>query len=135
MTDFLNNWLLTILIFLPTAGAVLVLLAKGRDAVRWTALVTCIVTFALSLLLFATFDWKTGAGVYDYAPHGVVQMVTRHPWIPAFNIDYLVGIDGLSFPLVILSTFICLLACIASWNIDEILKGYRCLFLLLEPCI
>ena len=50
--DFLNNWILTILIFLPTAGAILVLMAKGRDAVRWTALGTTIITFAASLLLF-----------------------------------------------------------------------------------
>src|SRR5881628_3779293 len=100
MTDFLNTWLLTILIFLPTAGAVLVLLAKGRDAIRWTALGTTIATFLLSLLLFATFDWKTGNGTYAYASDGgSVQMVTRAAWIPAFNIQYLVGIDGLSFPL------------------------------------
>ena len=46
--DFLNHWLLTILIFLPSAGAILVLLAKGRDAIRWTALATTIVTFAAS---------------------------------------------------------------------------------------
>ena len=62
---FLNHWLLTILIFLPTAGAVLVLLAKGRDAVRWTALGTTIVTFLLSLLLLTTFDWHAGNG-YGY---------------------------------------------------------------------
>jgi NADH-quinone oxidoreductase subunit M len=135
MTDFLNTWLLSILIFLPSAGAILVLFAKGRDAIRWIALGTTIVTFLLSLLLFSTFDWKGGNGVYDYAPHGVVQMVTRLSWIPAFNIEYLVGIDGLSFPLVILSTFICLLACIASWNIDKMLKGYMCLFLVLETGI
>jgi NADH-quinone oxidoreductase subunit M len=134
--DFLNTWLLTILIFLPTAGAVLVLLAKGRDTIRWTALGTTIATFLLSLLLFATFDWKTGNGTYAYASDGgSVQMVTRAAWIPAFNIQYLVGIDGLSFPLVILSTFICLLACLASWNIEKMLKGYMALFLFLETGI
>src|SRR6185437_11933682 len=133
--DFLNNWLLTILIFLPCVGAGLVLFAKSRDAVRWTALVTTIVTFLISLLLFATFDWHKGAG-YGYASDGgTVQMVQRASWIPAFNIDYLVGIDGLSFPLVILSTFICMLACVASWKIDKMLKGYMALFLFLETGI
>src|SRR5687768_8094004 len=103
--DFLNNWLLTILIFLPTVGAVLTLIVKGRDAVRWTALATTIATFILSLVLFATFKWGDGNG-YDWAKSGgVVQMEQRATWIPAFNIEYLVGIDGLSFPLVILSTF------------------------------
>ncbi|HEY8665692.1 MAG TPA: NADH-quinone oxidoreductase subunit M [Tepidisphaeraceae bacterium] len=135
MSEFLNQWLLTILIFLPCAGAILVLMAKGRDAIRWAALGTTIVTFLASLLLLATYHWGAGVG-YDYAENGgVVQMVQRADWIKAFNIQYLVGIDGLSFPLVILSTFICMLACIASWNIDKMSKGYFALFLFLETGI
>src|SRR5688572_30595423 len=62
-------------------------------------------------------------------------MEQRAPWIKAFNIEYLVGIDGLSFPLVLLSTFICLLSCIASWNIEKMIKGYMALFLFLETGI
>ena len=136
MVEFLNNWLLTILIFLPTAGAILVLFARDRDSVRWTALGTTIATFAASLLLFATFKWNVGSG-YGYleGTGGVVQMVQRATWIKSFNIEYLVGIDGLSFPLVLLSTFICLLACIASWNIHKMTKGYMALFLFLETGI
>jgi NADH-quinone oxidoreductase subunit M len=136
--DFLRSNLLTILIFLPCAGAILTLFAKGRDAIRWTALLTTLVTFLASLLLFATYDWRQPGG-YDYAPRGTVQMVNNNgqgaSWIPAFNIQYKVGIDGLSFPLVILSTFVCLLSCIASWKIDKMLKGYMCLFLFLETGI
>ena len=52
--DLLNNWLLTILIFLPTVGAILVMFCRTRDSVRWMALGTTIVTFLASLLLFAT---------------------------------------------------------------------------------
>src|SRR5436190_8367750 len=133
--DFLKNNLLTILIFLPTVGAILVLLQKKRDAVRWTALITCLITFLLSLLLFAFFNWHQGEG-YAYAQDGgTVQLVQRADWIKSFNVQYLVGIDGLSFPLAILSTFICLLACIASWNIEKMLKGYMVLFLMLESGI
>jgi NADH-quinone oxidoreductase subunit M len=136
--EFLTQNLLTILIFLPLVGAVAVLLQPTRSGVRWTALITTIVVFALSLLLFATFDWTKGHG-YSYmnadGTGGVVQMVQRCSWIPAFNIEYLVGIDGLSFPLVILSTFVCVLACIASWNIEKSPKGYFALFLLLETGI
>src|SRR4051812_42808365 len=133
--DFLRDNLLTILIFLPTAGAVLTLLGKSRDAVRWTALGTTILTFLPSLLLFATFDWHKGEGYKYEQDGGTVQMVQAARWIPSFNIDYRVGIDGLSFPLVILSTFICVLACIASWNIPKMLKGYMALFLFLETGI
>jgi NADH-quinone oxidoreductase subunit M len=133
--DFLRHNLLTILIFLPTAGALLVLLAKDRLAVRWTALVTTLVTFALSLLLLVTYNWHKGSGYAYESDGGVVQMVQSARWIPAFNVDYRVGIDGLSLPLVLLSTFICLLACIASWNIDKMTKGYMALFLFLETGI
>ena len=137
MLDFLNHYLLTILIFLPAAGAILVLLTPDRRQARWLALGTTLVTFALSLLLLATFQWSAPenapAGKYAYAGvGGIVQMVTRVDWIPAFKIQYLVGIDGLSFPLVLLSTFICVLACLASWNIDKMTKGYFALFLFLE---
>ncbi len=143
--DFLNHYLLSILIFVPTIGAALVLFAKGRDAVRWTALGTTIVTFILSLMLFITFNWKT-SGPYAYAQYdaktgeyvansGVVQMVQSCDWIPAFNVQYKLGIDGLSFPLIVLTTFVCVLACIASWNIEKQLKGYMALFLFLETGI
>jgi NADH:ubiquinone oxidoreductase subunit 4 (subunit M) len=66
--DFLRHYLLTILIFAPTAGAVLVLMAKSRDAVRWTALAATIVTFLLSLMLLlpGVYDWNAGIG-YNYA--------------------------------------------------------------------
>ena len=138
--DFISNNILTILIFLPGAGAILTLLARGRDAVRWTALATTLVTFALSLVLFALYDWnksgnyawlETGRGAQD----GIVQLRQEASWIPAFNIQYKVGVDGLSFPLVILSTFICVLSCIASWNIEKMTKGYMALFLFLETGI
>src|SRR4051812_11812572 len=106
---FLNNNLLTLLIFLPSVGALILLPMRSRDTVRWVALGTTLVTFLASLLLFATFDWhKGGAYAYMNDAGGVVQMVQEANWIPAFNIKYKVGIDGLSFPLVLLSTFICL---------------------------
>src|ERR1700679_4355998 len=102
--EFLRGNLLTILILLPALGAIATLFAKNRDAVRWCALATCGITFLASLLLFATFDWHQGSG-YAYAKDGgTVQMVQVASWISAFNVEYRVGIDGLSFPLVILPT-------------------------------
>src|SRR5436305_2944480 len=137
--QFLQDYLLTILIFLPTAGAVLVLFQRDRNAVRWTALAFTIATFIGSLLLLlpGMFDWSRG-GAYAYMTQGgggVVQLVSDGSWIPAFNIHYKVGIDGLSLPLVLLSTFVCVLSCIASWNIDKMTKGYFALFLFLETGI
>ena len=56
----------------------------------------------------------------------------RVPWIGSFNIDYFLGVDGISMPLVLLTTFLSFLAMIASWKIDKYVKGYCILFLLLE---
>src|SRR5687767_2085947 len=141
--DFLTNNLLTILIFLPTVGAIITFMVKSRDAARWAALATTIVVFVLSLLLFFVFDWHqagdyawlNGNGGEGGGGAGTVQLRQEADWIPAFNIKYKVGIDGLSFPLVILSTFICVLSCIASWNIEKMTKGYMALFLFLETGI
>src|SRR6185369_9614631 len=71
----------------------------------------------------------------DGSSSGIVQLRQEASWIPAFNIYYKVGVDGLSFPLVILSTFICMLSCVASWNIEKMTKGYMALFLFLETGI
>jgi NADH-quinone oxidoreductase subunit M len=136
LNEFLNRYLLTILIFLPAAGALLTLVAKDRNQAKWTALVITVANFLLSLLILAVFQWTPVADRYDYASqNGVVQMVTRIPWISSFHIDYLVGIDGLSCPLVLLSTFISVLACLASWNIEKMAKGYFALFLILQTGI
>ena len=127
--------LLSILIILPSAGAIATLMMRGTSAIRWMALATTLVTFAVSLLLLFTFDWHR-SGEYGYeSSGGTVQMVQQFSWIPALNIQYKVGIDGLSFPLVLLTTGITVLACIASWKIDKMTKGYFALFLFLESGI
>ena len=109
--------------------------ASSREAVLAKPCTVTELLQAVSLILFGLYDWGAGSG-YAYADQGgVVQLVQHARWIPAFNIEYRVGIDGLSFPLVILSTFICVLAAMASWNIDKMSKGYWALFLFLETGI
>jgi NADH-quinone oxidoreductase subunit M len=141
--QFLSDILLTLLIFVPTLGAVLTLMARGRDAARWTALGTTLVALALSLLILVPFKWRPdaggGAASYAYnagqaspASFGVVQLVREADWIPSFGVKYRVGVDGLSLPLVLLTTFICVLAAVASWNVQKMTRGYFALFLFLE---
>src|SRR5262249_24783391 len=60
------------------------------------------------------------------------DLVGRVPWISQFNIDYFLGVDGISMPLILLTTVISFLAMLASWNIDRYVRGYCALFLLLE---
>jgi NADH-quinone oxidoreductase subunit M len=142
----LKTNILSWLIFLPLIGGAVMLFLKERKHMKWTALAFTLATFVLSLALLGLYDFKGKSGVYAYqgpaaadmpwqAPNGVVQLVQAVPWIPSLNVEYRLGIDGLSLPLVILSTFICVLACIASWNIEKMTKGYMMLFLLLETGI
>jgi NADH-quinone oxidoreductase subunit M len=60
------------------------------------------------------------------------DLLARFPWIPHFNIDYFVGIDGISMAMILLTTVVTFLSMIASWNIEKHVKGYCALFLLLE---
>jgi NADH-quinone oxidoreductase subunit M len=67
----------------------------------------------------------------ELATVGSRDLVTRSPWIPYFHIQYYLGLDGISLSMVLLTAFISLLACLASWNIDRQVKGYYSLFLVL----
>jgi NADH-quinone oxidoreductase subunit M len=61
-----------------------------------------------------------------------MQGMVRHDWIPSWDVYYFLGFDGISFPLVLLTSFLCVLAMGASWPITKHVKGYCILFLLLE---
>ena len=130
--------LLSIIVFLPTVGALLCLFAPKRH-VRTVAVFFSFVTFAVSLLLFKTFFGGSDDAAIFGSTYGTLHHVERLPWITSsnFTIEYFLGIDGLSFPLVILTTLVGFLSCLASWNFDKwkINKGVRAyfiLFLLLE---
>jgi NADH-quinone oxidoreductase subunit M len=133
--------LLNVLIFLPTLGAVACLLMPNTRLVKTVAVLTSGVTLLLSLLLFQDFAWwKAGADLFGSSYGEGLRAVTQIPWIRLSDqtaIEYFVGVDGLSFPLVILTTVVTFLACLASWNIETWknnrgIKGYFVLFLLLE---
>ncbi len=132
--------ILTLIVFLPVIGALLCLFVPKRH-VRTVAVLASLATFVVSLLLFATFFGGSDGSTETVfgSSYGTLHHVERAPWITAktFEIEYLLGIDGLSFPLVVLTTLIGFLACLASWNFDswKINKGVRAyftLFLLLE---
>ena len=103
--------LLTLLVVVPLAGGVAVLFAgRGRDPlVRQVALLVSLVTFVLSLVVWARFD-PTSA---DY------QFVERYTWLPDFGISYHVGVDGISLLLVILTTFLTPLSLLCAWESIE----------------
>ncbi len=100
--------ILTTLIFLPFAGAALILLVKrsNESLVKWLSLVVSIATFVLSIPLFTNFDKSTH----------LMQFAERHNWIPQWNVTYYLGIDGISVLFVLLSTLVTILCVLISWN-------------------
>ncbi|MDP3983895.1 MAG: NADH-quinone oxidoreductase subunit M [Acidimicrobiia bacterium] len=107
--EMLNDWGLTLVVFLPALGA-LVLLAMPRSnelAIKSWGLLVSVVTFLVSIGVAANFDFGR-AGTY--------QFEVSRSWISAINANYHVGVDGISLPLLLLSTFVVVLCVIYSWN-------------------
>jgi NADH-quinone oxidoreductase subunit M len=121
-----TDWpILSALMWLPIVGGVFVLALgeRARAGGRWVALLTSILTFVLSVLLFTDFDRTTAA----------LQFVERVPWIPAFHSDYYLGVDGISMPLIVLTAFITPLVLISAWTvIEKKVAQYYAAFLILE---
>jgi NADH-quinone oxidoreductase subunit M len=132
--------LLNYLIFLPVVGAILCLAAPSTKLAKTIAVTTSAAVLVLSLFLFQHFAWWGGGDVFGESYGQKIYEVTQLNWITlgsGATIQYYVGIDGLSFPLVILTTVVTFLACLASWNIEtwknnKGIRGYFALFLLLE---
>ena len=116
---------MSLLVWLPIVGG-LVVLALGESRValgRWFALVTSLVALALSVPLYQGFDTSTAS----------FQFVEQLPWIPAFNATYHLGVDGISLPLILLTTFITVPILIAAWTvIEQRASQYFAAFLILE---
>src|SRR6516165_2130635 len=150
---------MTAVIFVPAVFALgLLFFPRGTEEyMRWWSLLGTAVALVVSLCIFidyskmldehqarpentsllkrhdaAVHTYLTGGG--DATKVGVRNSndwVARYPWIERFNIDYYLGTDGISLPLVLLTTLLCFLAMIASWKIDKFVKGYLVLFLVL----
>jgi NADH-quinone oxidoreductase subunit M len=112
-------------IWVPIAFGILVLALGDKRAtlVRWVALLGSVVTFAITLEILAGFDTRTAA----------MQFVERIPWIPALNIDYHLGVDGISLWFVLLTSFLTILVVISSWtNVERRLAQFLGAFLIMD---
>ncbi len=137
---------LTFITFLPLLGMIAVLLIpSGKDDAgrvqsqklfKWVTIGVTFTQLIVSLMIYAHFNFSL-SGVND--PHAM-QFVEKVRWISVsglpmlgnLNIDYFVGIDGLSGPMVILTSLVCFVASFTSWNIKKAAKGYFAMYLLLD---
>lgn len=121
-------YLTSIVIFLPLAGALITMLVRGGEAVKWAALGTTTLTFLLSLGLYIGYDPAVATSV---APQLADLSAS---WFPdQFDVKYYVGIDGLSILLVMLTTLLGPIVVLSSWHyIGKQQKGYYTLLLVLQ---
>jgi NADH-quinone oxidoreductase subunit M len=123
--------ILTSIVALPVAGAILLLLVGGSGErserlIRNIALVVSVLVFAETLLLWSRFN----AASADF------QFVERHAWIPAFGISYFVGVDGISLFLLVLTGFLTPIALLGSWeSVHKQTKAFCIFILLLESAM
>lgn len=122
--------LLTAVVFLPTVWALITAFfePKATEAIRYFGLFGTALTFLLTLVLLGAYDPAADAKTMQDG----MQMYFSHAWIPNWSVNYAMGVDGISLPLVLLTGLISFLAMLASWSIEKHVKGYVILFLLLE---
>ena len=120
----MNDYLLSILIWVPIVGGFVVVgMGKRESAAKWLSLCISILTLLLSIPLWTGFNTATAD----------MQFVERTAWIPSIHADYNIGIDGISMPLILLTTFTTVLVVIASWtNVAKRIAQYMGAFLILE---
>ncbi len=129
MSEF--NGILTVTVFLPALAALVILLAKPFNLedriIRWFAILSTVATFVLSLIVFLAYDRDTGG----------VQFIDHISWLSAETIksSYLLGVDGLSAPLVLLTGLLGMAAAFASRNIELRVSEYFIWLLLLEAAV
>jgi NADH-quinone oxidoreductase subunit M len=120
------NWpLLSIVIWLPIAGGIAALALGSNRAplVRWVSLAVSVLTFVVSIPLYTGFDPTTAD----------MQFIEKVPWIARFSAFYNLGVDGISMPLILLTTFLTPLVVIAGWEVVKSRPAqYFASFLILE---
>jgi NADH-quinone oxidoreductase subunit M len=138
----LNNYLnfrgglpwLSMMLFLPLVGAVLAALTpEGRDGrlQKWGTFALSLAPLGIAIFLSATYQ----GGNVDNGQQQVYDFVELLPWISVLGVDYKLGVDGISLPLVLLTTLMTPLAILASFNVDRLPRYFFALILLMETAI
>ena len=120
----IEDYLLTLILFTPVvAGLIILLIPEDRvPLIRWFALLASLVPLALAITM-----WRA----YDPGQPGF-QFQVQLDWYPAVGASFHLGVDGISVVLVLLATLLTPISILISWNINDRIKTYMALFLMLE---
>src|ERR1700757_4279154 len=128
----MESHILSIILFTPLVGAILLLFVpkENKDAIRWIANIFALAGFLISLPLVPMFWEKVKSG--DPAPFKFIEG-TANNWIPSIGAGYVLGIDGISFLLIMLTTLLGWISILSSWTaIENRVKEYYVWFLILQ---
>ena len=95
---------------------------EQHGLIRWIAVAATAPQILIAILLYAHFDTATTA----------VQFAEKYPWVPTYNINYFIGVDGISISMVLLTALICFISVFVSFGIEKGVKGYFALLLMLD---
>ena len=111
-------------VFVPLLGMIAILFVhkEKHNAIRWISTAAAFVTLILTLIVLNDFDWTTAQ----------MQFTELYNWIPAINAQYFMGVDGISVPMLVLTSLLSLVAILISFNITKRVKEYFAFLLLLE---
>ncbi|MFH0989110.1 MAG: NADH-quinone oxidoreductase subunit M [bacterium] len=136
--EFLGIGILSWITFLPIVGMVVVLILRkeSQEMMKWAALFFTFLQLVIAVLIYFKFDHAL-AGINTAEGMQFVERakwidIKGVPWFGRIYVEYFLGIDGLSAPMVLLTALISFIGVIASWKIDKALKGYFAMFLLLD---
>ena len=128
--------IISIILLMPIIGSIITFsLGKRESYAKWTALIFSLAALVLSVLVAMQFmvdptseatGYHDGRGFFNY------QFYEEHPWISSLGINFIVGLDGISLPLFVLTTLLCFLSVVFSWDTKVRPKGYFGLMLVLE---
>ena len=121
--EYFNTHLLSLILFIPAISAVIMLfLPNEAQLQRWFAFIASLIPFVLTLVLWSKFD-PNATGF---------QFEEKYVWYEAIHSSFHIGVDGISFSMVLLTTFLTPLAILASFSVSDRVKPYMMLFLFLE---
>lgn len=130
--------ILTLLTFIPILGmiAVLVIPKDKANLAKYIALIATGIQVVLAIILLSNFNYNAG-GIFEQSSFQFIEKfrwihIKGLSWIGTVKIDYFMGVDGISVPMVLLTAIISFIATLSSWKINKSVKGYFAMFLLLD---
>lgn len=130
--------ILSLITFLPVLGMIIILFIpkEQKGTVRYLSLGITAFQIVLAIILLANYNYGQ-AGVFEEKSFQFIEKfrwinITGLSWLGTVKVDYFMGIDGISMPMVLLTAIVSFIACISSWNIEKSVKGFFALFLLLD---